>query len=251
MDWFLRDDFWELTYPFMFPSSRMEKAEADADALLRLTGTESGSRVLDLCCGPGRFSIPLAGRGLSVTGVDTSGFLLEIARNRARVEDLDVEWISRDMRELLRPGGFDLVINMFTSFGYFEDEDENMKVLVNARESLRPGGRFLLETMGKETLASILLPVTCDQDEEGHLLVQRHCIADDWTRIENEWILIQGDRLLGRWSFSHWIYSGAELRNMLFDAGFSDVRLFGDLEGAPYGPDSSRLVVLARTGKGD
>jgi len=248
MDWFLRDDFWELTYPFMFPSSRVEKAEADSDALLRLTSTESGSSVLDLCCGPGRFSVPLARRGLMVTGIDTSGFLLDIARNRVRAEDLDVELLNLDMREKVRPGGFDLVVNMFTSFGYFEDCDENMKVLVNARESLRPGGRMLLETMGKETLASIFLPATCDQTEEGHLLVQRHGISDDWTRIENDWILIHGDRLLGRWSFSHWIYSGAELRDMMLDAGFSEVRLFGDLDGSPYGPDSSRLVVMALNG---
>lgn len=248
MDWYLRSDFWELTYPLMFPSTRIEKAETDTAAILRLTGTESGS-ILDLCCGPGRFAIPLARMGFSVTAVDSTEFLIDIARNRANLERTSIEWVNSDMRDFLRPGSFDLVINMFTSFGYFREHEENLKVLVNARKSLKPGGTMLMETMGKEILASIFRPVSCEETDEGHMLIQRHSISSDWTMIDNDWILLSDEGLLGRWSFSHWVYSGMELRDMMLRAGFSEVRLYGDLEGNEYGTDASRLVAVARRGE--
>ncbi len=249
MDWFLRSDFWELTYPLMFPSTRIEKAEIDLAAVLRLSGVHEGS-VLDLCCGPGRFSIPLARMGFSVTAVDSTEFLMDIARNRASIEKLDIEWVHSDMRDFLRPSSFDLVMNMFTSFGYCREHSENMKVLRNSRESLKPGGRMLMEIMGKEVLASIFRPVTCEETDDGHLLVQRHSISSDWSRIQNDWLLFHDDSLLGRWKFSHWIYSGIELRNMLLEAGFAEVDLYGDLEGGPYDSEAARLVAVATAGVG-
>ncbi|MCK4807119.1 MAG: methyltransferase domain-containing protein [Candidatus Aegiribacteria sp.] len=244
MEWFEHDDFWELTYPFMFPETRNEKAEEDVLSVLSLSRIETGD-VLDLCCGPGRFSIPLARMGYSVTGVDTTGFLLDIARNRASLENVEVEWVEEDMRGFLRPGSYDLVLNMFTSFGYFQNHSDNMKVLANVNESLRQGGKFVMEIMGKETLASIFHPVTDVETDEGLLLIQRHKIEDGWNRIENDWLLIDNDRVLGRWKFSHWVYSATELRNMLRDAGFSNVEVYGNLEGTPYNSDSGRLIVVA------
>lgn len=248
MDWFLRSDFWELTYPLMFPSTRIEKAEDDIASVLRLSGVHEGC-VLDLCCGPGRFSIPLARMGFSVTALDSTEFLMDIARNRAAIEKLDVEWVLCDMREFIRSSSFDLVINMFTSFGYFHEHAENMRVLINARRSLRPGGKMVIETMGKEVLAAIFRPVTCDETDDGHLLVQKHSISSDWSRIENDWLLLQDDRLLGRWNFSHWVYSGVELRDMMLEAGFSEVSLYGDLKGVPYDSEASRLVAVATAGE--
>lgn len=250
MDWYLRSDFWELTYPFMFPPARIERAEKDALSLVALSGRDGGS-VLDLCCGPGRFAIPLARMGYEVTGVDSTSFLLDIARNRASVEDMSLELVSCDMREFFRESSFDLVISMFTSFGYFSDRRDNMTVLRNARGSVRPGGRMIIETMGKEVLASVFSPVTCDETEDGRVLIQRHSINDDWTMIENDWILLKDRTLLGRWKFSHWIYSGAELRGMLMEAGFASVELYGDLQGNRYGTDASRLVAVAFAGEED
>lgn len=250
MEWYLRSDFWELTFPFMFPPSRIEKAEKDAVSLVSLSARDSGN-VLDLCCGPGRFAIPLARMGFEVTGVDSTEFLLDIAGNRASLEDLSIEWVRADMRDYLRESSFDLVISMFTSFGYFSHRGDNMTVLRNARESLRPGGSMIMETMGKEVLASVFSPVTCEETEDGRMLIQRHSISDDWTMIENDWILLQDRTLLGRWKFSHWIYSGEELRGMLLEAGFAGVQLYGDLRGSPYGSDASRLVAVASARKED
>ena len=247
MEWFEHGDFWELTYPFMFPETRIEKAEEDILSILKLAALEEGD-VLDLCCGPGRFAIPLARMGYNVTGVDVTDFLLNIAANRASLENVEVELVNEDMRRFHRPGSYDLVLNMFTSFGYFQDHSDNMRVLENINESLRQGGKFVLEIMGKETLASIFHPVTDEETDEGVLLIQRHRIAAGWNRIENDWMLIDNDNLLGRWKFSHWVYCATELKNMLLDAGFSTVEVYGDLEGAPYNSESGRLIALSTSG---
>ncbi len=247
MEWFEHDDFWEMTYPFMFPETRIEKAEEDILSVLSLCGIEKGD-VLDLCCGPGRFSIPLARMGYSVTGVDATDFLLNIARNRASIENVEVEWIKEDMRRFLRSRSYDLVMNMFTSFGYFQDHSDNMIVLENVNESLRQGGKFVIEVMGKETLASIFQPVTDTETDEGLLLIQRHTIESGWNRIANDWLLIDNDSVLGRWKFSHWVYSAAELKNMLQEAGFSNLEVYGNLEGSPYNSESGRLVAVATAG---
>ena len=77
--------------------------------------------------------------------------------------------------------------------------------------------------MGKETLASIFNQVTDEETDEGLLLIQRHRIEDGWNRIENDWLLIDDGSVLGRCKFSHWIYSAAEIKNMLLDAGFPNV----------------------------
>jgi SAM-dependent methyltransferase len=168
--------------------------------------------------------------------------------NRASLENVEVEWVEEDMRRFRRSESYDLVLNMFTSFGYFQDHSDNMRVLENVNESMRHGGKFVMEVMGKETLASIFHTVTDEETDEGLLLIQRHRIEDGWNRIENDWLLIDGESMLGRWKFSHWVYSASELKNMLLDAGFSNVELYGDLEGAPYNSESGRLIAVSTSG---
>jgi len=247
MEWFEDPEFWEATYPFMFPDDRMDRAEVLADSLIDLAGVHKGS-VLDLCCGPGRYSMALARRGFRVTGVDRTGSLLDTASNRARLEDIDVEWVLSDMKDFIRPGSFDLALSMFTSFGYFDSHDENMRVLCNVHDSLKPGGRFLLETMGKEVLASIFRPVTVEELEDGSMLIQKHSIQHGWKRIANEWLILRDNRVEASFRFSHWIYSAAELEGMMLEAGFDLVSVHGDLEGSPYDDSARRLVVLAARG---
>jgi SAM-dependent methyltransferase len=205
-----------------------------------------GRRALDLACGPGRCSIALARRGFTVTGVDRTRLLLDRARRRARREGLDVEWVRQDMRDFVREGAYDVALSMFTSFGYFDDKDEDVGVLRQVLASLAPGGVFLLEMVGKEYLAAIYQPTTEDTLPDGSRLVQRHEIFDDWTRIRNDWTLIRRGRAR-TYRFHHTIYSGQEIKDRLHAAGFEEVRLYGGLEGQPYGREAASLVAVART----
>ena len=171
-----------------------------------------------------------------MTGVDLSPFLLQKAISLARTESVDVEWVRDDMRHFVRPEAFNLVINIFTSFGYFDDKRDDMTVLQNIHRNLRAGGALVMDVMGKEWLARGFLPTTSEELADGRLLVQRHEIFDDWTRIKNQWILIEGDKAT-TFRFHHTVYSGQEIRDSLLDVGFSDVHLFGGLDGSEVRPE--------------
>ena len=244
MEWYEDESFWKATYPFLFSEARFEAAETHVENILNLVGMESGD-VLDLCCGPGRFAIPLAQRGFRVTAVDRSPFLLDEGRTRAAHGNPDIEWIEKDMREFERPEAFDLVLNLNTSFGYFDAKDEDVRVLRKIFTSLKPGGRLVMDLMGKEKLARIFQPTVSEKLEDGTLLVQRHQIFDEWTRIRNEWIIVKGPEVRN-FEFHHTIYSGQELKDRLLAAGFRDVKLCGSFDGEEYGRESNRFVPVAR-----
>ncbi len=243
-EWFDDDRFWRELSGFMFSDARFAGAQREVEQLLALT-QPAGRDVLDLCCGPGRCSIPLALQGYKVTGVDRTSFLLDRARERARQAGVEIEWVQQDMRDFVRPGSYDLAVNLFTSFGYFHDQKEDVAVLRNICESLRAGGACLIDVVGKESLARIFQPTTADEIEDGSLLVQRHEIIDDWTRIRNDWLLIH-DAGVSRFRFHHTIYSGQELKDRMAEAGFHEVRLYGSLDGAEYGLAAERLVAVGR-----
>ena len=243
-DWFEDETFWEKLYPFLFTDSKLEAAETEVESVLRLAGLEQGD-VLDLACGPGRHSVALAKQGFRVTGVDLSAFLLRKAGERAHAENVDVEWMQQDMRRFVRPDSFDLAISLFTSFGYFESENDDLRVLRNIHKSLRTGGTLVMEMAGREPLARGFHPTTSKELADGRLLVERHELVDDWTRIRNHWIVIEDDAA-ATFQFEFTVYSGQELKDRLFDAGFSHVQLFGAYDSREYGLDAERLVTVAR-----
>ena len=223
----------------MFREDRFREAEAEIDALLALTGVATRS-VLDLGCGPGRHAIPLAARGLEVTAVDLSPSLLERARQRAGKADVAVDWQRADMREFTRPDSFDLVISMWTSFGYFDDPGDDLKVLENCHPALHPGGALLLDVVGKEYVVRNIEPVHLTEYADGDILVERPLLEANMTRYSNEWLLIRGEQV-ERAKWHHNLYSGQELVDRLQSAGFADVALYGSLEGDEYDLDSERL----------
>jgi SAM-dependent methyltransferase len=244
MPWFDNEDFWRDLYPYMFPVERLAAAPEQVAQILALTGVHTGA-VLDLCCGPGRHSVSFANKGFAVTAVDRSPYLLNRARIHAADAVVDIEFVRDDMREFRRPGAFDLAVNIFTSFGYFESPAEELQVLRNVHESLREGGVFVMELLGKEYLAAHFVPARCLDFADGTLLLQRAKVRDEWTRCFCEWTIIQAGQARTH-QFDHFIYSGRELKDLLLRGGFSEVRLYGDLRGAPYGVDAQRLVAVAR-----
>jgi SAM-dependent methyltransferase len=179
-----------------------------------------------------------------VTAVDRTPFFLDKARARASAAGAAVEFVQEDMRRFVRPGAFQLALSLFTSFGYFGD-DENARVLRNVAASLAPGGTLVLDVLSKEWLAGHYQPTRSTAHPDGARLVERTEIVDDWTRARTEWIVIR-DGTARSWCFDVRIYSGRELRDGLHRAGFGAVTLHGDLDGNPYGVGATRLVAVAR-----
>ncbi len=243
-EWFDEDAFWRELYPFMFPEKRFADAAAQIGKVLKLIKPK-GKAVLDLCCGPGRWAIPLAQKGFSVTGVDRTKFFLEVARKKAKAARVRIEWVQQDMRDFVRPNSFDLVLSMLTSFGYFDKRDEDQLVLRNMFANLKPGGICLIDVAGKEQIARIYQPTTSEKLPNGDLLIQRHRITDAWSRMQNEWILVRNGRAK-TFKFHHTIYSAQELSDRLTEAGFKQIKVYGSLNGDEYDLNAQRLIVVGR-----
>src|SRR2546428_6308377 len=106
-----------------------ERTAVDVDQLEALPAVRPPRRIPDLPCGQGRHATELARRGYDVTGADLSPFLLNIADERARAARVGVRWITGDMRQVIAGERFDVVLNLFTSLGYFADEADDRKVV--------------------------------------------------------------------------------------------------------------------------
>lgn len=123
-----------------------ERTGSEVDRALKMLRPEGGERVLDLACGSGRHSLELRRRGFEVVGADISPELIEIARNDAAAEQLDVSFVEADLRELDFDAEFDIVLNLNDgAIGYLETDEENHRTFETISRSLRSGGRNLIQ----------------------------------------------------------------------------------------------------------
>ena len=241
--WHEDDTFWKETLPILFPDSRIREAEREVEQLLALTKIPSGADVLDLCCGVGRHSLELTRRGFRVTGVDRTQEYLDLAAAAAGREALSLELVREDMRSFRRDESYDGVINLFTSFGYFEDPGDDQRVVENIFASLRPGGVLLMQLMSKEVLARIFRARDW-HEQDGVLVLEERKLSQSWSWVESRWTLIS-DRRRVDLDLSHRLYSASELTFLLHDRGFGEVAAYGDFTGSPYDNEADRLVVVA------
>lgn len=239
-EWFQDPRFWDVMAGVMFDQARWDAVPEEVDGVVALAGLEPGAHVLDLCCGPGRHALELARRGFTVTGVDLHAPYLE----QARAKDADVEWVHADMREFRRDGAFDAAVILFSSFGFFEDPEDDRRVARNVCRSLKPGGALLIDTMSKEVLARKFQPRGWHELDDGSILLQDRRLVDGWGGIRTTWTLIRG-RDQESFTFALRLYAGTELAALLQDAGFETVKLFGWFDGRPYDHEARRLLSLA------
>ena len=243
-DWFDDDELWTTARRSMFPASSWEAAPAEVAAVFDLCGRRPRPAldVLDLPCGPGRHTVPLVRAGHRVVAVDrTEAYLEEL---RARQLDR-VEIVRADMRGFVRPEAFDLALNLFTSIGFFEDLDDDRRVLGNYCASLRPGGHLVVDVMGREVLARTFEPKRFQELPDGTILLSENRITDAWRWMEGAWTFIR-DGEVKRMTWGHRIWSGSDLDRELRDAGFGEVQLFGGFDGSEYDHRARRLVAVAR-----
>lgn len=219
-----------------------ERTAREVEALVRLLRLEPGTRVLDLGCGQGRVSLPLARHGCAVTGLDGSLALLQRARESARDDGLELELLHRDMRDLDAVERFDAVVSLGTALGYVEAEGGDLAALCAAARALVPGGRMLIDTENREPKLRMSPRVWF---EMGGTTV---------------WCKRGYDHLSGRWheriqwsdgdevaeaEYSLRLYTAVELREMLEAAGLVVDGLWGDFDEGEFHPDAARTVLRA------
>jgi len=228
---------------YQFPGERTDP-EVEFVAATLSPRIAHGGLVLDLACGQGRHAVPLAGRGFRIIGLDYQHNLLRAARQAAHDAGADVRFVRGDMRWLPFAETFDAVVNLFTAFGYFADE-ENARVLCEVARVLRPGGWFVLDVANRDALLRTAQPRSWKRLPDGSLVVS------EWTwdvaaGRYTHWQLVLDEQ--GRRSLSHSVrvYTCTELTALLRDAGFMVVERYGGFRGEALTLDAPRLILLAQ-----
>jgi SAM-dependent methyltransferase len=224
--------------------AREQRAPAECDFVVSALELQPGARVLDLCCGQGRHAVELGRRGFHVTGFDLSDYLLGLAREKALVAGVEVEFVRGDMRELPWEEEFDAVINLFTAFGYFESEQEDQKVLDALATSLRPGGRVVVDVLNRSSLVKRFQRKDWD-DHEGHVLLSEREWDEARGRITCHLTLVAPDGQRRQSGHVLRMYTHSELVQMMESAGLEWQRSYGGFDGSDYGVDSRRMIVVA------
>ena len=224
-----------------------ERTVSQCDFVVSALKIQPPARVLDLCCGQGRASVELARRGFRVSGLDLSEYLLGLAQQRADKCGVQVEFVRRDMRDIPWENEFDAVVNLFTSFGYLETDEEDQRVLLAACKALRPSGRLLIDHHNRERTSAMFGGGRKDwYEHDDHLILDSH----DWdvlrSRMSMTRTIIAPDGSRRETGFLLRIYSHSEIMAMLEKAGLEWQHSYGGYDGSDYAHDSRGTIVVAR-----
>lgn len=241
--WFAREEDWVLKQSIIFNKQLVRLTFLEVSRLLKLLGNPpEKSKLLDLCCGIGRHSLEFARNGFEVTGVDITKSYIEKAAAHAAREQLDIEFVHSDMRDFQRPGYFDVVANLCTSFGYFDDIRDDLRVLENIYQSLRPGGKFMIEILGKEVVAASFQPEV-RLEFDGYKVLSKSRILENWNRLECIRTITK-DNVERDVIAYHRLYSATELQGYLQSAGFRNIKVYGNFAGAPYDNQAKSMIMV-------
>jgi SAM-dependent methyltransferase len=242
--WFERffgPDYFDIYRDFFPP----ERTAADVEGIVARLGLFAGARVLDLACGHGRHAIPLAERGFAVTGYDLSEECLARARAEAAARGVELRWLRGDMRTLPFDAEFDAVINVFTAFGYFADEEDDVETLRRVRRALVPGGRFLLETLHRDALLARFQPHLEYTTSNGTRVVRDYVWDLARDRVEDRVAMVRPDGSRAEYATSLRVRSLRDLLALLREADLEPLAWYGGLAGGPLQLDSRRLVLIS------
>jgi SAM-dependent methyltransferase len=245
-DWHEDDAFWRAMRPALFSADRRKTVSQEIDGVIELLGIAPPDKVLDLACGSAQHAIELARRGFVVTAVDRMEGYIDAARSAVAQEGVDVELVRADMREFVRVGAFAAVVNVGTSFGYFDAAADNRRVAENVVSSLMADGRALFEMVGAEIEAKEPAK-TVRGRIDGVELIEQRSLSEDRRWLERR-IAVVDHRRRSEFALRHRVYGHEEITALLAEAGFASVRCYGSYRGSPYAGEAERLVVVARRG---
>ncbi|MEX0995304.1 MAG: class I SAM-dependent methyltransferase [Balneolaceae bacterium] len=244
MEWF-EEWFDSPLYEQLYANRNEEEASRLADLIERFVPCSSYPRILDLGCGRGRHSLTLAERGYQVKGIDLSEEAIEKAVIKANERKLkNVSFQVGDMRDPL-PETFDAVVNLFTTFGYFEEDEENATVISSVGAMLREGGIFFLDYLNADWVRRNYEPEESGTFKELNYEIRRFIRHD----VIYKEITFSGTHLEQPISYTERVklYDLEWFLENFDDRGFEVERIMGDYKGNSYHPETcSRLVIMAR-----
>lgn len=220
-----------------------ERTNFEVEQLKSLIPDENSS-ILDLGCGQGRITIPLANEGYKIIGLDASPDLLTAAFKRAEKGNTTVKFINEDMRNLSFENEFDVIINIGTAFGYIESSDEEKEILSKVFRALKPNGVFIQETENRELKLKNSLGKVWH--EMGGIPVFSDRKFDVDTGRWEEKISWFADGVIKQKILNVRLYAATELVSLHKDAGFKDISLFGGFDFSPLHMNSERILLVSR-----
>ncbi|MBP3962103.1 class I SAM-dependent methyltransferase [Paenibacillus lignilyticus] len=232
-------------YMVVYRHRNWEQAAREVETMAGWLELAPGASVLDIGCGMGRHALALAQLGYKVTGIDLSESLLQKAREcneQGHIHSL----IQGDMRELpFEDGSFDATVNLFTSFGYFEMEADNHRVIREIRRVLKPRGAFLIDFMNPSYVAANLVPHSERTDELTRLHIrEQRAIADGWVVKQIHITPQEGTEASRNYVERVRLFPLPWFEQALREAGLELEHRYGDYEGRPYEEKSSPRMIL-------
>ena len=247
-DWYLKEDFWTNFGPIMFDDARWAEAPTVAEYVKQIAGLKNGDSVLDAGCGVGRISVELAALDLDVTGVDIIQSELDAAKESADAEGVPLKLINEDLRTFNHPKEYDCAVNLYTSFGYCDTKEEDLKILKNVADSIKVGGTFIMECTSRET-AIMYFTKGEEFERAGYNVKTDFGVVGDWEGLRSHWTLYglgENEGQVIDHEFVQRLYSAVELRDYLKTVGFSAVNVYGDFDYSPYDEKARTMIIVAK-----
>lgn len=236
--WYV-DAFDEL-YPLLYPHRDDASADREIGALLDWLDPAAGEDVLDVCCGTGRHMAAIGRKGFAVTGLDLSEAQLSRADGRPECRGRVVR---ADMRAIPFGPVFGLVVNLFSSFGYFDDDRNNETAMAQMAGAVRPGGRLVMDHINARHLERSITEES-RSTVGGATAVHHRAIVD--RRVVKRSVITFADGSTREVTESVRLYEPDELATMVRRAGLDSPATFGSFDGAPLNDESDRMIVVAR-----
>lgn len=214
---------------------------------------QQGDPILELACGTGRVSVPLAEAGYRVTGIDVAESMLKEARARSAAQGVEVIWARADMRDFDLRRAFPLIILPANTLGHLLTRADLESCLACVRRHLAPGGRFALDYFVPKM--ELLVPQPGerfafgeydDPDGGGRVVITHSYVYEPDTQLKRITThhLLPGEEFEEQGSLVMRMYFPQELDALLTYNGFRIVRKLGDYDGTPFGPKSEKQLIV-------
>ena len=238
-------EWWHNFFPAFHPIfSQVSRRQTNAQVryIIEKMKLKPGHKFLDCPCGIGRIALPLARKGIRVTGIDITPSYLTELESKAKRSGSKIECIERDMRRIDFNEKFDAAGNLWTSFGFFEKESDNLLTLRKMFQALKPGGKFLLHVINRDWIMAHYASQDWFEIKGGKVLEKR---AFDYEKSisRSTWHFIKDGREKS-FPVSIRMYSCHELINMFTRVGFTDIESFGSMKDDPVDRERTMMFVF-------
>jgi SAM-dependent methyltransferase len=246
-DFYMEGDNSKEGYRIAEKQNLKQRTLTEVDGILRLLDLKPKSKILDCPTGYGRHSIELVKRGFVVTGSDLNSKHLAVAKKEAEKNSAKIQFVKENMLDLNYDSEFGAVINMFYSFGFFESDEDNFKVLQNFFKALKPNGQFLMHT----DVNIPFIQAGKYKHDETRALTNGNAlrIVDKYDpvtkRINGFWILKDESGEEIKKEYSVRVYTKEEFIDLCKKAGFRFCKAYSDWDKKPYSEDSEDMIIVA------